>query len=169
MVEHRIDAKADELWMEEALRLALRSAAAGEVPVGAVLVRDQEVLGRGWNQVIAAHDASAHAEIMALREAGERVGNYRLCGADLYVTLEPCAMCAGALVQARIRRLIIGALDPKSGAAGSVLQVVNHPALNHRVQVTSGVLARRCTELLQTFFRERRAHPATGSVDDPDQ
>ncbi len=158
-----MDAGSDELWMEEALRLAMRSAALGEVPVGAVLVCENTVLGRGWNQAISAHDASAHAEIVALREAGAKIGNYRLTGCDLYVTLEPCAMCAGALVQARIRRLIIGALDPKAGAAGSVLQVINHPALNHQMQVTSGVLAGRCTELLQTFFRERRAVGPAGA------
>jgi tRNA(adenine34) deaminase len=160
-----MDAGSDELWMEEALRLAMRSAALGEVPVGAVLVCENTVLGRGWNQTISAHDASAHAEIVALREAGAKIGNYRLTGCDLYVTLEPCAMCAGALVQARIRRLIIGALDPKAGAAGSVLQVINHPTLNHQMQVTSGVLAGRCTELLQAFFRERRAGGPAGASD----
>jgi tRNA(adenine34) deaminase len=164
MTQHSMAAgHADELWMQEALRLAMRSAALGEVPVGAVLVRENEVLGRGWNQTIAARDASAHAEIIALREAGAKVGNYRLTGSDLYVTLEPCAMCAGALVHARIRRLIIGALDPKAGAAGSVLQVINHPALNHQMQVISGVLAGQCTELLQAFFRERRGNSSHDS------
>lgn len=153
-----MNTSSDELWMEEALRLAMRSSALGEVPVGAVLVRENEILGRGWNQTIAAHDASAHAEIVALREAGAKMGNYRLAGSDLYVTLEPCAMCAGALIHARLRRLIIGALDPKAGAAGSVLQVINHPALNHQIQVTAGVLAGRCAELLQAFFRERRGN-----------
>lgn len=167
MVQHSMDANADELWMEEALRLALRSAALGEVPVGALLIRDNTVLGRGWNQTITARDPSAHAEIIALREAAGKVGNYRLTGSDLYVTLEPCAMCAGALVHARIRRLIMGALDPKAGAAGSVLTVINHPALNHQMQVTHGVLAGRCTELLQTFFRERRAADAANANPEP--
>jgi tRNA(adenine34) deaminase len=143
--------------MEDALRLAQRSATAGEVPVGAVIVCDGAVVGRGWNQTIAACDPTAHAEIIALREAAARVGNYRLPECDLYATLEPCAMCAGALVHARIRRLIYGAPDPKAGAAGSVLAVINHPALNHPIQVTAGVLAGRCMEMLQAFFRERRA------------
>jgi tRNA(adenine34) deaminase len=146
----------DELWMEEALRLAARSAALGEVPVGAVIVRENVALGRGWNQTISNSDPTAHAEIVALREAGARLGNYRLMDCDLYVTLEPCAMCAGALIHARLRRLIIGALDPKAGAAGSVLSVINHPALNHLIEVTHGVLAGRAAEMLQRFFRERR-------------
>lgn len=146
----------DELWMEEAVRLAQRSLAEGEVPVGAVVVRNGTIIGRGWNRTIASRDPGAHAEMLALREAGTAAENYRLPECDIYVTLEPCAMCAGALVHARIRRLVIGALDPKSGAAGSALTVVNHPALNHRMQVTTGILAGRCMELLQNFFRERR-------------
>ncbi len=152
-----MDAKADELWMEEALRLAQRSAAAGEVPIGAVIVRDGVIVGRGWNRTIAACDPTAHAEMIALREAATHTANYRLPDCDLYATLEPCAMCAGALVHARIRRLVYGAPDPKAGAAGSALSVVNHPALNHQMQVTAGVLAGRCMEMLQAFFRERRA------------
>ncbi len=169
MNQRNIAANSDEFWMEKALRLAAHSASLGEVPVGALLVRDNVLLGRGWNQTIAARDPSAHAEIVALRDAGGRVGNYRLTGCDLYVTLEPCAMCAGALVQARIQRLIIGALDPKAGAAGSVLQVINHPALNHQIEVTSGVLAGHCAEVLQEFFRERRAHNASASADNPER
>jgi tRNA(adenine34) deaminase len=151
----------DELWMEEALRLAQRSAAAEEVPVGSVIVCDGVIVGRGWNQTIATCDPTAHAEMIALREAAARVENYRLPDCDLYVTLEPCAMCAGALVHARIRRLVYGALDPKAGAAGSVLPVINHPALNHQMQVSAGALAGRCMEMLQAFFRERRAENAT--------
>ena len=151
----------DELWMEEALRLAERSAAAEEVPVGAVIVRDGVIVGRGWNQAITACDPTAHAEIIALRDAAAHAANYRLLDCELYVTLEPCAMCAGALVQARIRRLIYGAADPKAGAAGSVLSVINHAALNHRMDMRAGVLAGRCMEILQAFFRERRAEHAS--------
>ena len=147
----------DELWMEEALREAQRALAMGEVPVGAVVVHDGHIVGRGWNRPITAHDPRAHAEILALREAGHGVGNYRLLDCDLYVTVEPCAMCAGAITHARIRRLIYGAEDPKAGAVHSMLQVLNHPKLNHQVEVTSGVLAARCMDLVQTFFREKRA------------
>jgi tRNA(adenine34) deaminase len=154
-------AKSDELWMEEALRLAQRSAAAEEVPVGTVIVCDGVIVGRGWNQAITACDPTAHAEIIALREAAARAANYRLSDCDLYATLEPCAMCAGALVHARIRRLVYGAADPKAGAAGSALSVINHAALNHRMEVRAGVLAGRCTEMLQAFFRERRAEKAS--------
>ncbi len=147
----------DELWMEEALREAQRALAMGEVPVGAIVVRDGRIVGRGWNQPITANDPTAHAEMLALREAGQGIGNYRLLDCDLYVTVEPCAMCAGAITHARIRRLIYGAEDAKAGAVHSMFQVLNHPKLNHQVEVTSGVLAARCMDLLQTFFRERRA------------
>ncbi|SRR6266567_4193384 len=147
---------APELWMEEALRLAVKAQAAGEVPVGAVIVRDGNILGRGWNQVIGTNDPTAHAEIIALREAAATLGNYRLTGCDLYVTLEPCAMCAGAMVHARIDKLIIGADDPKAGAAGSVIDVFKSAGTNHRVDVERGVLAGRCMETLQAFFREKR-------------
>jgi tRNA(adenine34) deaminase len=146
----------DELFMEEALRAAQRALEAGEVPVGAVVVRDGRVIGRGSNRNISDSDPAAHAEIIALREAGAALGNHRLEGCDLFVTIEPCAMCAGALVHARLRRLVYGADDPKAGAICSVLQVVNHPSLNHRMEVRSGVLAGRCAELLQSFFRSRR-------------
>lgn len=148
---------ADELWMEEALREARRALALGEVPVGAVVVYQDRVIGRGCNRPISAHDPTAHAEIFALREAGQTLSNYRLLDCDLYVTVEPCAMCSGAITHARIRRLVYGADDAKAGAVHSMLQVLNHPRLNHRVDVTSGVLAARCMDLLQTFFRERRA------------
>jgi tRNA(adenine34) deaminase len=148
--------KPDELWMEEALREAQRALAQGEVPVGAVVVYEGKLVGRGCNRPLNANDPTAHAEILALREAGQTIGNYRLLDCDLYVTVEPCAMCAGAITHARLRRLIYGAEDPKAGAVHSMLQVLNHPKLNHTVEVSSGVLAARCMELLQTFFRERR-------------
>ena len=148
--------RSDELWMEEALREALRAQALGEVPVGAVVVYQGRVIGRGCNRPISANDPTSHAEILALREAGQTLGNYRLLECDLYVTVEPCAMCAGAITHARIRRLVYGADDSKAGAVHSMLQVLNHPKLNHRVEVISGVLAARCMDLLQTFFRERR-------------
>jgi tRNA(adenine34) deaminase len=142
--------------MEEALRCAQRALEAGEVPVGAVVVCDGRVVGRGWNRNITASDPTAHAEIIALREAGASVGNHRLGDCDLFVTIEPCAMCAGALVHARIRRLLYGADDPKAGAVHSVMQVVNHPQLNHKIEVRSGVLAGRSAEVLQSFFKSRR-------------
>ena len=147
---------ADELWMEEALREAQRALAMGEVPVGAIVVREGRVIGRGCNRPISANDPTAHAEILALREAAQAIDNYRLLECDLYVSVEPCAMCAGAITHARIGRLIYGAEDPKAGAVHSAVQVLNHPKLNHQVEVTSGVLAARSMDLLQTFFRERR-------------
>jgi tRNA(adenine34) deaminase len=150
----------DELWMEEALREALRAQAAGEVPVGAVVVLEGRVVGRGANQNLLGPDPTAHAEIVALRQAAARLGNHRLLGCALFVTLEPCAMCAGAMVHARLQRLVYGADDPRAGAVRSVLQVVNHPRLNHQMEVTSGVLAGRCAGLLQAFFRGRRAEPS---------
>jgi tRNA(adenine34) deaminase len=146
----------DELWMEEALRSAQRALEAGEVPVGAVLLCESRIVGRGWNRNLGDADPTAHAEIVALREAGATVGNHRLSDCDLFVTIEPCAMCAGAMVHARIKRLVYGANDPKAGAVQSVMQLLNHPQLNHKVEVQSGVLAGRCAELLQTFFRNRR-------------
>ena len=146
----------DELWMEEALRCAQRALEAGEVPVGAVVVGDGRIVGRGWNRNITDSDPTAHAEIMALREAGATVGNHRLAECELFVTIEPCAMCAGAMVHARIKRLVYGADDPKAGAVTSVMQVLNHPQMNHKLAVRSGVLAGRSAEVLQTFFRSRR-------------
>jgi tRNA(adenine34) deaminase len=147
----------DELWMEEALRAARCALDAGEVPVGAVVVRDGKIVGRGFNRNILDRDPAAHAEIIALREAGASIANHRLGGCDLFVTIEPCAMCAGAMVHARIRRLVFSAPDTKAGAVHSVMQVLNHPALNHRVEVRDGVLASQSAELLQQFFRERRS------------
>jgi tRNA(adenine34) deaminase len=146
----------DELWMEEALRYAQRALEAGEVPVGAVVVCGGRIVGRGWNRNIADSDPTAHAEIIALREAGATVGNHRLEECELFVTIEPCAMCAGALVHARIRRLVYGADDVKGGAVRSVMQVLNHPQLNHQTEVRSGVLAGRSAEVLQSFFKSRR-------------
>lgn len=147
----------DEIHMRRALALASRAEAAGEVPVGAVLVgADGEVLAEGWNQPISTHDPGAHAEMLALRAGGLAMGNYRLPGTTLYVTLEPCAMCAGAMVHARIARLVFGASDPKTGAAGSVFDLVRAPALNHQVEVTGGVLGAECGAQLQAFFRARR-------------
>jgi tRNA(adenine34) deaminase len=146
----------DELWMEEALRYAQRALEAREVPVGAVVICDSRIVGRGWNRNIADRDPTAHAEIIALREAGATVGNHRLEECALFVTIEPCAMCAGALVHARVKRLVYGADDPKAGAVHSVMQVLNHPQLNHQIEVRSGVLAGRSAEVLQTFFRDRR-------------
>jgi len=146
----------DELRMEEALRCARRALEAGEVPVGAVVICEDEIVGRGWNRNISDSDPSAHAEIVALREAGARVGNHRLGQCELFVTIEPCAMCAGALVHARIRRVVYGADDAKAGAVRSTMELLNHPKLNHRVKIRSGVLAGRSAEMLQEFFRNRR-------------
>lgn len=142
--------------MEEAIRQARGAENAGEVPVGALVICEGAIVGRGCNRNLLDDDPTAHAEIVALREAARAVGNHRLADCDLYVTIEPCAMCAGAMTHARIRRLIYGADDPKAGAVRSALQVLNHSALNHRVEVTAGVLAGRCAELLQSFFRARR-------------
>ena len=142
--------------MEEALRCAQRALKAAEMPVGAVVVCNGQVVGRRWNHNIATSDPTAHAEVMALREAGAAIDNHRLEGCDLFVTIEPCAMCSGALVHARIRRLVYGADDPKAGAVHSVMQVLNHPQLNHKIDVRGGVLAGRCAEVLQSFFKNRR-------------
>ncbi|MCC7484810.1 MAG: tRNA adenosine(34) deaminase TadA [Burkholderiales bacterium] len=142
-----------------ALALAAEAAAAGEVPVGAVVVHEGNVVGRGSNRPIATCDPSAHAEIVALREAAARAGNYRLPGAALYVTLEPCAMCAGAIMHARIARLVYGAPDPKTGACGSVVDLFAEATLNHQTRVTGGVLAADCAGMLQVFFQERRRVP----------
>ena len=150
------DLASDELWMEEALRCAQRALEAGEVPVGAVVVCAGRVVGRGWNLNLADCDPTAHAEIVALREAGRNLGNYRLGECELFATIEPCAMCAGAAVHARVRRLVYGAEDPKAGAVHSILQVVNHPSLNHQMEIRGGVLAGRSAELVQEFFRKRR-------------
>jgi tRNA(adenine34) deaminase len=151
-----VDTSTDELWMKEALHCARRALGVNEVPVGAVVVHDGKIVGRGFNRNILDHDPSAHAEMIALREAGTALGNHRLGACDLFATIEPCAMCAGALVHARIRCLVYGADDAKAGAVHSVMQVVNHPSLNHVMEVRGGVLAGECAELLQEFFRRRR-------------
>lgn len=149
-------ASGDEIFMRAALELASQAAAAGEVPVGAVVIRAGEVVGRGYNHPISAHDPTAHAEIVALRDAARRLGNYRLGGCDLYVTLEPCIMCAGAILHARIGRLIYGAQDPKTGACGSVTNPFAERRLNHHTLVTGGMLQVESATLLQQFFAARR-------------
>ena len=149
-------ASVDERWMRRALELAAVASASGEVPVGALLVSGNDVLGEGWNCPIGESDPTAHAEIRALRAAGEVVGNYRLLGTTLYVTMEPCPMCAGALVHARVGRLVYGAPDPRAGAAGTVFDIVRARELNHRLDVTGGVLEADCRGMLQAFFRARR-------------
>jgi tRNA(adenine34) deaminase len=146
----------DTEFMSEALAEARSAAEAGEVPIGAVAVIAGAIVGRGQNRVLRDLDPTAHAEMVAMRAAARAIGNYRLVACELFVTLEPCAMCAGAMIHARLQRLICGASDPKTGAAGSVLEVVNHPRLNHQMLVTGGVLGEECGELLREFFRQRR-------------
>ncbi|GAC24945.1 tRNA-specific adenosine deaminase [Paraglaciecola mesophila KMM 241] len=147
----------DQLWMRHALSLASKAAQAGEIPVGAVLVKDQQIVGEGWNQSITLNDPSAHAEMLAIRQAGINVKNYRLIDTTLYVTLEPCTMCAGLLVHSRIKRVVFGAYDAKTGAAGSIMDVLNDTRLNHQVEVQGGVLGEECGETISAFFRQRRA------------
>jgi tRNA(adenine34) deaminase len=146
----------DEHYMREALRQARRGYREGEVPIGAIVVHKGEIIARAHNRPIHLNDPSAHAEILALRRAGRKLGNYRLPACTLYVTIEPCAMCVGAIVQARIQRLVVGAMDPKAGACGSALDVLNHQKLNHQVMFESGTLQADCATLLRQFFRERR-------------
>ena len=147
----------DERWMRHAMALAARAEGIGEIPVGAVLVLGEEIVAEGWNRSISEHDACAHAEVMALRAAGERLQNYRLLDTTLYVTLEPCCMCAGALIHSRVKRVVYGARDLKTGAAGSVFEILQDPRHNHRVELTSGVLAEACSAQLSDFFKRRRA------------
>ena len=147
----------DIYWIRYAMQLAERAEQAGEVAVGAVLVLNNQLLGEGWNLSISRHDPCAHAEIMAIRQAGERIGNYRLLGATLYVTLEPCVMCAGAMIHSRIARVVYGASDLKTGAAGSVFDVLSDPRHNHVVEITGGVESEACSQQLSDFFRRRRA------------
>jgi tRNA(adenine34) deaminase len=146
----------DEAWMRYAIRLAQRAEALGEVPVGAVLVKNDLCIAEGWNDSIASHDPTAHAEIVALRKAGKRIENYRLIETTLYVTLEPCVMCMGAISHARVKRLVFGAFDPKRGAVCHALSLTDAPFLNHRVDWTGGVLETECGDLLRDFFRARR-------------
>jgi tRNA(adenine34) deaminase len=147
-------------FMLEAMALAREAASCGEVPVGAVVVHNGAIVGRGFNQTILRHDPSAHAEIVALRDAGNRVGNYRLSGYELYVTLEPCAMCCGAIMHARIARVVFGASDPKTGAAGSVIDLFAESRLNHHATIAGGVLGEECGRLLSDFFAARRQQTA---------
>jgi tRNA(adenine34) deaminase len=146
----------DVAWMQMALELARRAAELGEVPVGALVTKDGEILGQGHNRNLLDNDPTAHAEMVALRQAAARFGNHRLTGCEMVVTIEPCAMCAGAIVHARLARLVYGASDPKGGAVTSAIQVLNHPRLNHKVQVTPGVLNDRCSEILKNFFQAKR-------------
>ncbi|MEP0356233.1 tRNA adenosine(34) deaminase TadA [Paraglaciecola sp.] len=147
----------DTKWMRHALTLANNAQSQGEIPVGAVLVQEGNIIGQGWNQSITLHDPSAHAEMMAIREAGQTLKNYRLINSTLYVTLEPCSMCAGVLVHSRIQRVVYGASDFKTGAAGSIMNLLNDERLNHQIEVTKGVLGDECGAMLSDFFRTRRA------------
>ena len=151
-----IGASADEAWMRYAFRLAQRAEQQGEVPVGAIVVKEERCIAEGWNASIATHDPTAHAEMVALRQAGLALENYRLCDATLYVTLEPCVMCMGAISHARIKRLVFGAFDPKRGAVCHALSLTDASFLNHRISWTGGVLEAECSELLRDFFRARR-------------
>lgn len=151
------DTSLDQFWMQHALELARQAAAEGEVPVGAVLVRNNEVIGEGWNRPIASHDPTGHAEINALRAAAGRIGNYRLVDSTLYVTLEPCVMCAGAIIHARVKRVVYGATEPRTGAVVSVFDVLTDQRHNHRPEVTGGILAEQCAGQLVEFFKSRRA------------
>lgn len=146
----------DEYWMQQAIQLAQKAQQQGEVPVGAIMVLNNHIIGKGWNQPILQHNPSAHAEMIAISQAGQTLQNYRLIGATLYVTLEPCIMCAGAIIHSRINRLVYGAKDLKTGAAGSFIGLLNYPGLNHLVNVEGGVLAEQCGALLSQFFQERR-------------
>jgi tRNA(adenine34) deaminase len=146
----------DQEFMLKALKCARKAESLGEVPVGAVLVLNNEILAEGWNQPISTHDPSAHAEMVALRAAGEKIKNYRLCDTTLYVTLEPCVMCAGAIVHARVGRVVFGAEDPKAGAAGSVFRILDSDHLNHQCEISSGILKDECAAMLQDFFKQRR-------------
>ena len=146
----------DEFWMQKAIALASQAEALGEVPVGAVIVANDEIIGEGFNQPITANDPTAHAEIIALRDAAKKINNYRLVNASLYVTLEPCTMCVGALIHARIQRLIFATTEPKSGAVVSRSQLLSADYFNHKIDITSGILAQECQHQLSTFFQKRR-------------
>ena len=146
----------DILWMQHAIKLAQHAESIGEVPVGAVIVKDNKIVAEGWNQPISGHDPTAHAEVVALRAAARELENYRVIDTTLYVTLEPCAMCAGALIHARVKRVVFGASDPRTGAAGSVFDILNTNKLNHVVEVEQGVLEQECAQLLKLFFQKKR-------------
>lgn len=150
------DQEIHQKWMSHALTLAQKAEDIGEVPVGAVLVKDNQIVAEGWNQSIALHDPSAHAEMIAIRAAGKKLENYRIIDSTLYVTLEPCPMCAGLLVHSRINRLIFGAYDYKTGSAGSIFNLLNDPRLNHQVEIIGGVMESECANKISTFFKQRR-------------
>ena len=156
VIKHKPFEDDDIKFMRHALALAYRAECEGEVPVGAVVIVEGEIVGEGWNRPIGSNDPTAHAEILALRAASERLGNYRLASATLYVTLEPCPMCAGAMIPARVERLVYGATDPRAGAAGSVFNLLNTATLNHKVRVTAGILGQECSDMLKAFFRQQR-------------
>jgi len=146
----------DSIFMTRALELAREAERAGEVPVGAVIVKDEGIVGEGWNRPISTNDPTAHAEIVALRDAAQRLGSYRLLETTLYVTLEPCPMCAGAMVHARVKRLVYAATDPRAGAAGTIFNIVQHPSLNHRIECEAGLMGEECGTMLRAFFQGRR-------------
>lgn len=166
MADASQDVTQDEIWMRQALDQAHNAWALGEVPVGAVVVKDGQVIATGFNQPIGTHDPTAHAEIMALRAAATILGNYRLPGCELYVTLEPCVMCSGAMMHARLARVVFGASDPKTGACGSIVNLFEQSQLNHHTQLTGGVLATECGTLLKDFFAERRKAAQAAKLDD---
>jgi tRNA(adenine34) deaminase len=157
MTKSKMSSQQDQYWMHYAQGLAAKASAQDEIPVGAVLVKDNTAIGEGWNQSIMLNDPSAHAEMQAIRQAGRMLGNYRLIDTTLYVTLEPCTMCAGLLVHSRIQRLVFGAYDAKTGSAGSIMNVLGDGRLNHQVSVQGGVLGQECGDLISAFFRRRRA------------
>ena len=157
LMDTLVEMQNDATFMREALRLAAKAREADEVPVGAVVVRAGKIIGRAYNQVELLKDATAHAEMLALTQAEAAVGDWRLVDCDLYVTKEPCVMCAGALIHVRIRRLVFGCADTRSGAAGSVMNLLRNPVFNHRCEITSGILQDECTAILQDFFRKKRA------------
>jgi tRNA(adenine34) deaminase len=146
----------DESWMKFALELAQQAQESGEIPVGAIIVQEEQIIGRGCNQPIKYHDPSAHAEMVAMRDAGQNISNYRLIDTTLYVTLEPCVMCTGALMHARVDRVVFGANDPKAGAAGGKFNLLEDPRFNHQINVTGGVLAEECAQILKQFFKSKR-------------
>ena len=154
--ERRVTGTPEELWMRAALAMGEEARRRGEVPVGAVIVRGDAIIGQGFNRPIESHDATAHAEIVAIRDAGGRLGNYRLGGATMYVTIEPCQMCVGAMIHARIERVVYGTREPKAGAIESAMRAHEHPAVNHRLAATGGVLEAECRALMQEFFKTRR-------------
>ena len=150
----------DKEWMQRAFELAQKAKEHDEVPVGAVIVHENQIIGEGWNQPISSNDPTAHAEIIALRDAGNNVGNYRLPNATMYVTLEPCAMCAGAIIHARLSKIIFAVADPKTGACGSIFNLLQAEELNHKVEIDKGIMEDECRSLIQTFFKEKRSKPS---------